>query len=603
MSIPFLPGHTVRDPTRVDYRKGHVHTFSKGFPVVQPPQGSEIYLGANVSALAKRGNTKLITFPKRQVTTFKETIPSWVAFDRQVLRFYGYFKEAVHERADETFRVRRVIILFFLADETIKVDEPKQENSGIPQGGFIRRHRIVKDGRSHFTASDFNLGIDITFYGRTIHIVDCDQFTAQWYEAMGRPLSNAEAVPDDPYTKLQEFRLSYKQRTSAPKPEMDKLRQFIQNDRKVLRFFGSWDDREAMFGDIRPFVINYYLADDTISIGEVHDSNAGRDSFPSFFKRAPLPKTMPGVMVSAPVEYYTPYDLIVGQTMYLYGRTVLLRDCDEYTRDYYMQHLGIDQSNTVAVEVPPIIDISQPIPPHTGFGTDEDSLQSFYHLVPRPPAKDIHKFMSNDGKVLRFAAKMDTTRQEDVDRRFIISYYLADETSSVYEIPVANSGIVGGKFLERGRPKLPAQDFKFYAREDFKVGNTVVFSGQPFILYDSDEFTKKMLSAPATDRAGTLHAKLGTILMEREKPMAQAFKDRDLATTLFVSRADLKEVLYLQGVALNDSDWGHLFEYWDPLFTDKIPYKKFTETIIEAVFTRATEPVDTSLLVSPAQME
>ena len=38
---------------------------------------------------------------------------------------------------------------------------------------------------------------------------------------------------------------------------------------QVLRFFGSWDDREAMFGDIRPFVINYYLADDTISIGEV----------------------------------------------------------------------------------------------------------------------------------------------------------------------------------------------------------------------------------------------------------------------------------------------------------------------------------------------
>ena len=37
--------------------------------------------------------------------------------------------------------------------------------------------------------------------------------------------------------------------------------------------------------------------------------------------------------------------------------------------------------------------------------------------------------------------------QEDVDRRFIISYYLADETSSVYEIPVANSGIVGGAVI------------------------------------------------------------------------------------------------------------------------------------------------------------
>jgi hypothetical protein len=602
MSIPFLPGNSIRDPTRVDYRKGAVHTFSKGFPVVNAPQGSEIYLGANVAALAKRGNTKLITFPKRQVTTFKETIPSWVAFDRQVLRFYGYFKEAVHERADETYRVRRVVIMFFLADETIKVDEPKMENSGIPQGGFIRRHRIVKDGNSHYTASDFNLGIDITFYGRTIRINDCDQFTAQWYEAMGRPLNDSEGVPDDPYTKLQEYRHSYKQRSSAPKPEMDKLRQFIQNDRKVLRFFGSWDDREAMFGDMRPFVINYYLADDTISIGEVHDPNAGRDSFPSFFKRAPLPKTIPGVMVSGPVEYYTPYDLVVGQYIEVYGRKVLLRDCDEFTRDYYTQHLGIDQANTVPVEQPPLIDISQPIPPHMGFGTDEDSLQSFYHLVPRPPAKDIHKFMSNDGKILRFAAKMETTQQEDVDRRFIISYYLADETASVYEIPVANSGIVGGKFLERSRPKLPDKEFKFYTRDQFQVGNTIVFSGQTFLLYDSDEYTKKMLSAPQSDRAGALHAKLGTILMEREKAMTQAFKDRDLASTTFVSRTDLKEVLYINGVALSDSDWTALFGYWDPLFTDKVPWKKFLDTIIEAVFTRATEPIDTSLLVNPGGM-
>jgi hypothetical protein len=33
---------------------------------------------------AKLGQSKLLSFPKRQVTTFKETVPSWVAYDRQV---------------------------------------------------------------------------------------------------------------------------------------------------------------------------------------------------------------------------------------------------------------------------------------------------------------------------------------------------------------------------------------------------------------------------------------------------------------------------------------------------------------------------------------
>ncbi len=32
---------------------------------------------------------------------------------------------------------------------------------------------------------------------------------------------------------------------------------------------------------MRPFVVNYFLADDTIEVLEVHDANSGRDAFPS----------------------------------------------------------------------------------------------------------------------------------------------------------------------------------------------------------------------------------------------------------------------------------------------------------------------------------
>ncbi len=44
-------------------------------------------------------------------------------------------------------------------------------------------------------------------------------------------------------------------------------------------------------------------------------------------------------------------------------------------------------------------------------------------------------FMGGSLQILRFAARMDTVKQEDVERRFIVSYYLADDTVAVYETP------------------------------------------------------------------------------------------------------------------------------------------------------------------------
>lgn len=57
----------------------------------------------------------------------------------------------------------------------------------------------------------------------------------------------------------------------------DKLAQFLKNDRKVLLFYGYWDDRDAMFGDVRNLNVYYFLADDTIQIKEIFPRNSGRD--------------------------------------------------------------------------------------------------------------------------------------------------------------------------------------------------------------------------------------------------------------------------------------------------------------------------------------
>lgn len=92
------------------------------------------------------------------------------------MKFDAYFKETVHE-SQEQYHLRRVRILFFLEDDSIAVVEPPVENSGIPQGVLIKRQKMPKSSTENYTARDFNLGINMTFYGKTFRIVNCDRFT------------------------------------------------------------------------------------------------------------------------------------------------------------------------------------------------------------------------------------------------------------------------------------------------------------------------------------------------------------------------------------------------------------------------------------------
>ena len=52
----------------------------------------------------------------------------------QVLRFDAFFQEAVHEKSEEQYRIRKCKIYLYLEDDSIQVIEPQVNNSGIPQG-------------------------------------------------------------------------------------------------------------------------------------------------------------------------------------------------------------------------------------------------------------------------------------------------------------------------------------------------------------------------------------------------------------------------------------------------------------------------------------
>ena len=251
-----------------------------------------------------------------------------------------------------------------------------------------------------------------------------------------------------------------------------------------------------MYGDLMVYSLEYYLEDDTVQIIEITERNSGRDGFPVFYKRAKLPKQWLAEvefprrqgreMMQDP--YYLWTDLVIGQNINVYGRDMLVVACDSSTRKFLTAR-GIEVKADMKMKkdddksVEPL-----EIPPYNGFGSEEDSLNSTKRLVPKPLRKDFKKFMNNDGNVLRFKANIVSSFPEDRDRKFIIAFFLADDTQSIFEPPQRNSGIVGGKFLERGKYKN-AETGKYFTPSDLEVGKVVRFNAFRFEIVHADEYT------------------------------------------------------------------------------------------------------------------
>ena len=92
----------------------------------------------------------------------------------------------------------------------------------------------------------------------------------------------------------------------------------------------------------------------------------------------------------------------------------------------------------------------------------------------------------------------DSTRTEDKNRRFILSYRLSDDMITIYEPQVRNSGIIGGKFLERtrvARPGCPPEQPQFYGPQDFYIGAVIDVFSHRFKITSADEFVLKYMEA------------------------------------------------------------------------------------------------------------
>ena len=93
----------------------------------------------------------------------------------------------------------------------------------------------------------------------------------------------------------------------------------------------------------------------------------------------------------------------------------------------------------------------------SGIGSEADSLNSVYRLVPKVPKKDVSfdEWLLNQGQVMRFTGKLvdgpgkPPVPENEKVRTFVVSFFLEDNSLAVFEPPVMNSGYPGGKYLER----------------------------------------------------------------------------------------------------------------------------------------------------------
>lgn len=567
--LPFLPGNSFVDPTKAKYHRSHSLNYKNGYATQNLPTTGIggvpiVYNQLSEQELDELANfNPTLTYGQAKQAPPEDFVPGHLAWDKKVLRFNAYFKQTVHESPDEFYRVRPVDVYYYLEDDSIAVVEPHVENSGMPQGKLIKRQRLPKDDQgSNWHWRDINNGMNVTFYGKIFRIVSCDAFTRNFLESEGMVVNDPEDSPTDPYIERRKEAAAL--RTYNTPSSFDKLKQFMELDRKVLRFYCIWDDQDSMFGESRPFVIHYYLVDDTLEVREVHTPNDGRDPFPVLIGRHKVPKdryniesSFPGVVMELSEheikEYFTPKDFKLGESKTIYGRRFLVYDCDNFTKAFYYQHFGMTDFKPVDVKNRAKALPKMEIPPYNQFGSLEDSLQSCLSLIPQPPKKDFIKMLENDHKVLRFEAIMDSVKPEDKGRRFIISYRLADDMMTIYEPPVRNSGIIGGKFLERTRvakPNCPPDQPEFFGPQDFYIGAVIAIFKHRFIITNADayvlQYMKEHIHQFPQSTVASLDQKLSEPRSVSEAvkggPMRVKRNEGDLDILVQQIRAQLKKI-------------------------------------------------------------
>lgn len=596
---------------RIEFKEGETHDNTKFVHAVRP---KETWRSGSLPDSTNRAIFKQLSMNNHE----HMKVPAWDALDRHVLRFYGYFKEAVVETNLEKYRVRRVVICYYLEDDTCTVTEPKQDNSGIPQGTLIRRHKLPGPSGGYLTVEDLKIGIDWYIYGKSIRITSCDPFTREYYSHLGIELDEPIVEEVDPFYATRE---DLKTKVAKPPRSYEKLyremmlggghinadmQQFLEKDRKVLRFFAVMDDVGTPQFERRPFTILFFLADDTIEIRELYPLNCGRDNFPIFFRRGKMPRGKvdvlgPQAQKKKKEEFVHGHEFNVGQMVTLSGNDFFIYDADEFTRAYFYDELGIQLDEKVDVQLPERAVPRASTPPYNGYGSWDDSMSSVIHLIPKAPKKDFKKLYDNEGKILRFTARFANPKPEDVNRLFVFNFHLFDDTLSIHEPPQRNLGIVTGRFLEKG-VHLNMETGDLFQIEDLLPGKIVTVFNHRFEMLDMDEYTKNSVMNPDAIRRKfdltVVMEKLRESMRQQYPLVRDIFRRFDADHDGVLTLAEFKKALEKFGFMLADDEVTVVMKHFDTRQDGQVSYNEFCDALLDEDYT--TEMLKTKPQVQTA---
>mmetsp|Transcript_24164 Transcript_24164/g.53577 ORF Transcript_24164/g.53577 Transcript_24164/m.53577 type:complete len:743 (+) Transcript_24164:127-2355(+) len=609
-AIPHLPGYGFKRKPK-NYFK---------------PQGFQVTNGVMVEH--KEGVTfdrpKLVKMPKqpderrkgsyRESTTaedFKdptnvqyEQRPAWDALERHVLRFYGYFKETVVEANLENWRVRNVVIQYHLEDDTCQIGERKQENSGIVQGQFLRRHRFPGPTGGYLSWQDLAVGSDLQLYGRTLRIIDCDGWTREFYDKQGQSQPEAEDGEMDAFmaSSMKKHETSHGIPRTAERHYNEVARggghinkgmqQFLTHDGQVCRFYAVMDDLSVPQFERRPFEILFFLSDDTVEVREKYPLNCGRDNFPIFFRRAPMPRTRqvrgPLVPERGKDEYVGLTDFSVGAVHELMGNQFYIYDADEFTRNHFKQELRRELGPMRDVRLADRTVPRPKTPPYTGYGSWDDSMASVLHLVPQQPRKDTQKLYENDGLILRFTAQMHNPKREDSERQFVVNFHLFDDTMSIHEPPQRNLGIVTGRHLEKA-VHLNQATGRLFAMEDFRPGEIIKVYNREFLITGMDEYTRKYIENQSQGRRydlGAVAEKFREGLRQQYPLVRDVFRRCDLDHDGVITLQEFKKGLEKFSFQLSDEEVSVIMRHFDTRKDGQVSYNEFCDALLDEDYTK-----------------
>jgi hypothetical protein len=209
-------------------------------------------------------------------------------------------------------------------------------------------------------------------------------------------------------------------------------------------------------------------------------------------------------------------------------------------------------------------------------------MGSVTHLIPKPPKKDFIKLFNNEGRILRFTARFVDPKPEDVDRLFVVNFYLFDDTLSIHEPPQRNLGIVTGKFLEKG-VHLNQVTGSLFKAEDLLPGHVIRVLNHEFEMLDMDEYTRKELEG-----VGHRQHDVSAVMEKLRESMRQQFplvrdifrrfdKDHDGVITY----GEFKDALEKFGFMLQEHEVLAIMQHFDRNGDGQVSYNEFCDTLLD----------------------